>query len=141
MEVVLPGNKRSRRLVLAAVLIAAPLAIFLGAFVFGLYQTLGLVSGRLLLDNSPEQYAETRVRAQGVLDALDEYHTSRADYPSTLAELAPAFLPDARPPLVGKGKWEYKRVGPSHFVLRFFVGPTYESDTFDSQEQRWDTDR
>jgi hypothetical protein len=125
---------------ITAVVVTA-VAAFLGVFVFGPYQTLGLVRGELLLDNAPEKYAETRARAEAILDALAAYRRSRSEYPGALEELVPEFLPALLPPLVGRGRWDYERRDQSHFILRFFVGPTYESDAYDSERQDWRTDR
>lgn len=88
-----------------------------------------------------ENYFETRGRADAIIAALEEYRRRHPEYPATLEHLVPEFLPAIEHPLVGKGRWEYKREAADRYWLSFFVGPTYEGDSYQSDTREWYVDR
>jgi hypothetical protein len=94
-----------------------------------------------LLEYSQARYDTTRQRAAAIIAALDKWKATHGQYPVTLEELVPSELPRVDPPLVGKGVWEYGRLGPDVFELGFFVGPLYESDQYHSGKGAWMMDR
>jgi len=86
-------------------------------------------------------YQTTRERGAEIVAALEKWKATRGEYPADLAELVPIELAAIEPPLVGHGWWQYKRIAPDRFELRFFVGRIYESDWYDSAKAAWQVDR
>lgn len=94
-----------------------------------------------LLPYSDAAYQNTRARATALVAALETYKGDHGEYPGSLQELTPALMTRVDPPLVGTGRWKYRRPAKDHCVLAFLVGPTYENDTYDSAKQAWHVDR
>ncbi|MCC7387855.1 MAG: hypothetical protein IT431_03715 [Phycisphaerales bacterium] len=137
-------NAARRRLViggcagtaLAALVIACAGLVFLYR-----YDPLGMLFGNgLVLRDTPRAYAESRARADGIVEALGRYHAAKGRYPGSLEELTPQFLDVLRPPLVGKGRWTYSAGPDGGYYLEMFVGPDYESD-FCTSTSSWYRDR
>lgn len=123
---------------------AAALAVGFGAFWFLTWKNPVLhnrIWGPAQLRYTEQAYAETQQRGERLIAALKAWRGVRGEYPATLNESVPGKLPSIELPLVGHGAWTYERVAPDRFGLKFFVGPTYESDSYDSDKGTWYVDR
>lgn len=99
-----------------------------------------------------EAYQETRREADRIIKALEAFKIRTGRYPDALESLIPNELSVIVNPTVGYGRWDYRRYpadqnGPERFVIGFFVGPDYESDTYSSDKPnstdnaKWHVDR
>lgn len=141
----MPATRKNRNLKLAAfgcsIPLVAMLAIFL-VYIAGPYQFVGIFLGHWrLLDDTPAAYQESRARGAALVEALTQYHADHLDYPASLEDLAPKYLPAIQNPTVGRGRWEYTRHTPARYTLHLFVGPIYEHDTYDTKTGSWYVDR
>lgn len=131
--------KRSRLIRALAILVALAVAAGVWSRYFAGPMVRATIWGTKL-GYSEADYKKTRERAEAIIAALARWKTSHGNLPVTLEELVPSELPRIEAPLVGKGVWEYGRRTDS-YELGFFVGPMYESDTFDSAKGAWTVDR
>lgn len=137
-------NRTGRRIRLVGCLIvtvAAVLVVVGGVVAFRRYDPWALAMGSgLVLRHRPGAMAESRVRGTELVEALESFRAARGAYPATLDELAPQYLERTEPPLVGRGKWAYRRHDPNRFILELFVGPDYEMEWYDSDAGQWQVD-
>lgn len=132
---------RNKRRLATCLLILCALAT--GFAVWSRYFAGPMVRGAIWgtkLGYSEANYQTTRKRAEAIIAALASWKAKHNALPATLEELVPSELPRIEPPLVGKGVWEYGRRTDS-YELGFFIGPLYESDTYDSARGAWTVDR
>ncbi len=127
-------------------LLSVPVMFCILAAAFGIWSRYfagPMVRGKVWgtkLGYSEADYKSTRERADKIIAALARWKAAHNALPVTLEELVPSEMPRIDAPLVGKGVWEYGRRSDS-FELGFFIGPMYESDTYDSARGAWTVDR
>jgi hypothetical protein len=85
-----------------------------------------------------------RARAQPIIDALDAYHAAHGDYPRSLAELTPSYLPSiprAKYTLWEGEYWFAPAVPERHAQLLFVLYPPTGCRYFDFETRQWGTTR
>ena len=91
--------------------------------------------------------------AAPVIAALERFHAERGDYPASLGELVPRYLPDQRTLLVRgrvqpvnapghdasipEQEFGYQRDGDKYTLLFGYTGPGINTCAYDSQTKTW----
>jgi hypothetical protein len=82
------------------------------------------------VDWSEPSVAETQLRGNRIVAALDAYARDNLGYPSDLDLLVPKYLPGIPPPLAGDRQWKYTtNANASGFDL-VFEGPSDNHPSF-----------
>ncbi|MFT7676713.1 MAG: hypothetical protein ACI8QC_000686 [Planctomycetota bacterium] len=95
--------------------------------------------GRYFLDWLPGDVAESRLRGDSVIGALEGFKGAHGAYPVGLYELVPDFLASIPWPRAGKGCWSYEtdRAG-SRYTLSFGLGANmYPVCSYTSEGRAW----
>jgi len=59
----------------------------------------------------------TKDRGEQIVTALEAYRSAEGEYPDSLPQLAPRFVPQVEPPLWGMQQWRYRLVSAEIFQL------------------------
>lgn len=75
--------------------------------------------------------------SQPVIDALEKFHAARGDYPASLPELIPTYLPQL-PERATAFQLQYARVSATDYTLAFsYAGPGMNHCTYKGQSKAW----
>ena len=104
-------------------------------------RTAGLLAGCAELgeDWSPATIAETELRGNKIVAALQRYRSEYRFYPKDLDALAPRYLPAIQAPTVGDRVWHYATVDTGFAFQLWVEGKTADNRgyLFDSAERQW----
>jgi hypothetical protein len=92
---------------------------------------------------SDARVAESRVRGEGIVKALDAYYVTRGFYPRQLEELQPAYLKSIQRPSAGDRAWLYEVAQDAQsFTLVFAMNEQrYPAVFYESEDRVWYDDK
>jgi hypothetical protein len=75
-----------------------------------------------------------------IVAAVEKYRADHGQYPETLSQLAPTYLPSVTPPRYGSRKWDYVTYRDRSDFALFYWGsrPYQDGYAYGAPEKKWE---